>query len=142
MACPSRTTLAGMYGRVKWPGKYTSHAFEWSMDIEADLYEDTAWEYDGSDNPIEGTGADGWRTYIPGLKGFSGSYSCYQDEVPADFAPDTVGELELWVDRRTGARWVGCAVMSAIHPSAPIDGMQTVDVDFEGVLDLEIQTGT
>jgi hypothetical protein len=110
------------------------------MDVEADAYEDTAWEYSG-DTAVAGTGADGWRTYKAGLLGFSGSYTCYQDEVPADFAPDTVSELELWVDRRTGYRWVGCAIMTALHPSTPIDDMQTVGVDFQGSLNLQIGSG-
>lgn len=139
--CLDRSTISGVHGRVKWPGHYTQHAHEWNLDVESATYEDSAWEYDASGNPIPGSGADGWRTYRPGIKGFSGSISCYQDEVPADFDPDTIAQLELFVDVRTGARWVGCAVLTAIHPAAPIDGMQTVDIDFQGQFNLTTDLG-
>jgi hypothetical protein len=113
------------------------------MDVEAEAPEDTAWEFDAGGDVVPGTGGDGWRTYSSDcILGFSGSYECYQDETPADFSPGTEAVIELYVDRDAGASWVGTAVCGGIHPEAPIDGMETVSVDFQGVLNLNVKDST
>lgn len=135
-------TTSGIYGRVKWPGHYTSHVFSWSVDVEQDTPEDTAWEYDADGDPIPGTGADGWRTYLNGLLGFSGSFDAYEDEVPSDFAPDTQADIELIVDRRTGAAWVGTALCTGLSPENAVDDVASVSIDFQGVFELTDRAGT
>lgn len=137
-----RGTLSGIYGRVKWPGHYTSHVFSWSIDVEHDVVEDTSWEFDVNGDPVAGTGSDGWRTYMEGLRGFSGSFDAYQDEVPADFAPDTQADIELFIDVRTGAAWVGTALCSGLSNETPVDGASTVSIDFQGVFNLNARDST
>lgn len=134
-------TISGIYGRVKWPGHYTSHITSWSMDAEMDPQEDTAWEFDGNGNPIAGTGSDGWRTYKGGLKTFSGSFEAYQDETPADFS-ESKAQIELFVNVNTGAAWYGEAYCSGVSPEASVDGMQTVSLDFQGVFELNTRDST
>ncbi len=133
-----RGTISGIYGRVKWPGHYTSHVFSWSIDVEQDPYEDTSWEFDASGNPIIGTGSDGWRTFKPGLRSFSGSFDAYQDEVPADFAPDTITDIELIVDYRTGVGWTGTAICTGLSSEVSVEDMASVTIDFQGTLDLNV----
>lgn len=133
-----RGTVSGIYGRVKWPGHYTSHVFSWSLDIEQDLPEDTSWEFDGDGNPVVGTGSDGWHTYQNGLRGFTGSFDAYQDEVPSDFAPETITDIELIVDYQTGVGWTGTAICSGIGTETAVDDMATVTIDFQGTLDLNV----
>lgn len=133
-------TIAGYHGFVRWPGKYTVHVHAWSIDYVADALEDTAWEYTstaGGHWVVEaGTGGDGWRTYIVGLQGWTGSYECYMDNCRLPSV--TVGvetEITLYVNYPT-SYFYGLAIVSAISASAPIEGIQTVTINFQGNLRL------
>ena len=131
--------VSGINGRVIWSGKYTSHVHAWSMDVVTDALEDTAWEYTTlTTGGASGASANlGWRSYKAGLSGFSGSFECYHDSVPAGVADGTSAMLYLYVDADT--YWYGVAFITGVHPSSTIDGMQTVTIDFQGALHLSMQ---
>lgn len=128
-------TLNGIGGRVRWENFYTEHVHAWSMDVIAEALEDTAWEYSTSAGvavPTPGSGADGWRTYQAGLRGFAGSFECYQDDVDVAFIEGEACEIYLHQDADT--YWHGMAFCTGVHASAPIEGKQTVTIDFQGTL--------
>jgi len=133
-------TLHGKEGRVIWPGKYTSHVHSWSADIEYEVVEDTAWEYESTAldaTPVPGTGGAGWRTYIYGLKTFSGSFDCYMDGTsPPSVDPGTAAEIYL-VNKNGTSYWHGMAIVTGTSVEAPIEGIQEVTIDFQGVGHLE-----
>jgi len=111
----------GIYGKVEWNGgQYTKYAHGWSMDVTIEALENTNW--DNTD--------PSWRTYQSGLKSFSGSFECYADDTIMADAVDAIGYLQL--TGTTGHVFKGYAYMTGAHPAAPIDGMQTVSVDFQG----------
>lgn len=129
-------TIAGYHGFVRWPGKYTRHVHAWSIDYVADALEDTAWEYTstagGSWQVIPGTGGDGWRTYIVGLQGWTGSYECYVDNCElVDVVIGAETEITLFVDYPY-VYFQGFAIISGFSQSAPIEGIQTVTINFQG----------
>lgn len=139
-------TIAGYHGLVRWPGKYTHHVHAWSIDYVADALEDTAWEYTSSPGGAwvveAGTGGDGWRTYIVGLQGWTGSYECYLDKcrLPS-LVVGTETEITLYVNY-PNHYFHGLAIVSAISVSAPIEGIQTVTVNFQGNLRLYRECST
>lgn len=129
--CLDRTTVSGAMGFVHCD-PYDKHCHEWSLDIESGTYEDTNWP----DWKID-TDWFGWRSYVPGLKGFSGSFSCYADELPSSsLMPGGYAEVFFYTLYDTDAGnyygYHGCVLITAVHPAAPIDGMQTFDTDWQG----------
>ena len=127
MACPVRTTVSGADGFVNMTS-YDAHCHAWSMDIVAETFDDTNWK-DWSENPDD----FGWRTFIPGIKGFSGSFECYADKVPdVDALPGQTVEVYFYVDYDARLGYRGCVVITAVHPAAAIDGLQSFNVDFQG----------
>lgn len=138
MACPSRTTVSGSMGFVHCD-PYDKHCSEWNIDIEADVYEDTNWpDWD------EGNAEFGWRSHVPGLKGWSGSFSCYADELPVAELLPGADPVEVYfytlydTDAGNYYGYKGCIIVSATHPSAGVGDMQTKDVDFQGTGKLTI----
>jgi hypothetical protein len=132
MTCPTRTTVSGSEGFVECE-PYDKHCSEWSIDIEADTYEDTNW-YDWALD----AGSKGWRTYISGLRGFSGSFSCYADEEPVSELLPGGDPVEVYfytlydTDAGNYYGYYGCVIVTATHPSATVDDLQAKDVDWQG----------
>lgn len=133
-------TLHGKEGRVIWTGKYTSHVHSWSADIDFDMVEDTAWEYDSTvldATPVPGTGGAGWRTYIEGLRSFSGSFDCYMDDTTLpSVTPGAAAEIYL-VSEYGNSYWHGMAIVTGRSIEASIEGIQEVTTEFQGVAELE-----
>jgi hypothetical protein len=129
------STVAGKEGNVIHEGLYTAHVHEWSADVEAEALEDTAWQLgSGTPNPELP-----WRTFISGLKTWSGSYSCFLDtiEVPEVGA---IAWLKLYVD---AVHWFeGYAMVTGVHPSAPVDGITEATFDFQGTLHMGVEVPT
>jgi len=108
---------------------YDANCHAWSLDIVADPLEDTNWDDSGV-----GQAQEGWRTNKAGLKGFSGSFECRADSVPAtSLLPGTdVATAKFYVDVATTFGYSGSIIITAVHPGATIDGLETLTVDFVG----------
>lgn len=126
-------TLSGTEGRVVFSNNYVSHVHAWSMDAVADALEDTNWDWAAED--------EGWRSYIFGLKAYTGTYECYAASAsfPEFTAANMVAcRLRLYLD--DNSFFEGYALCTGHHPSAPIDGIQTITIDFQGTLNLGVSS--
>ena len=102
------------------------NVYSWSLDLVVDPLEVTTFA-DGGD-----------RTYIRGLKGWSGSVEAYVDGTNA-ILPEKVGavaEINLG-QARDGAghvakQYYGDARCTGIHPAVGVDGVVTQTIDFTG----------
>jgi len=126
-------TIAGWAGSLT-VANYDAHAHAWSIDIECEMLEDTNWK--------DWTAWEkGWRSYIPGLKGWGGSFECRADDAPAvALLPGTrVTLAKFYVDLVNTMGYAGDIYISAVHPSATVEGLQAITFDFIG--DGRVQIG-
>lgn len=102
-----------------------AHGHAWSIDLVADALEDTNWGWTTPDV--------GWRSYIPGLKGWSGSVECYADSVPATLVVGmTITDAQFYVDKANARGYKGDIVVTGEHPGVTIEGIETLTFDFQG----------
>jgi len=112
-------------------GSLSVCAHSWSMDINIDALEDTSWCWTGDDV--------GWRSYIPGLKGFSGSFECYASDVPSSaLIPTTAIAGRFYVKKSTFMGYKGSVVITGVHPGVDIDGIATLTYDYQGTGALQV----
>lgn len=124
-------TIAGKDADVSITG-CDNHAHSWSMDIVCDPLEDTNWDWTGADV--------GWRSYISGLKGFSGSFEVYIDSALSNQCLPCAGEIAsavFYVDEVGVYGYRGDILITGAHPSVTIDGIESMTYDFQGTGGLE-----
>jgi hypothetical protein len=116
-------TIAGKDADLSVAGHdYKAH--EWTMDIDADALEDTNWDWTSYDV--------GWRSFISGLKGFSGSFACFIDTAHI-FLPGTlISDAKFYVSLAGTIGFKGDILVTAVHPSVAIDGIAELSVDYQG----------
>jgi hypothetical protein len=108
-------------------GKYLTAAaigggFNWKCDVEADMLECTTFA------------SAGWKEYVPGLGGFSGSFEKYwlDGTTFADIGNDTL-ILVLYVDAGASKlRYEGYAEIKTDSLETPNDDLVKTSVDFQG----------
>lgn len=118
-------TIAGKDAAITI-ASYDAYAHVWSMDIVADPLEDTNWDWAAAD--------EGWRSYIFGLRGFSGTFECYADATPtAALLPGTkVTDAQFYTDVDNSKGYKGDILITGAHPSVAIDGIETYTFDYQG----------
>ena len=118
------TRLAGYGGAVDWttiaPSASAYGAMGWSLDVVADMLDVT--DFDSS----------GDRTFIRGLKGWSGTIELKVDSANSIQFSDVGKEAELELYMSDLVFMSGSAYCSGWHPSVTIDGEQTQTLDFQG----------
>ncbi|GGF88491.1 hypothetical protein [Paenibacillus abyssi] len=95
--------------------------YNWSLDIEPELLECT--EYD----------AGGYRKFVPGIKGWSGSFEMYWNNGDnlAEIGKDAI--LVLYVDSGTGKnRYEGYGTITSESIETAADGLVQETLDFQG----------
>jgi len=118
--------LAGKGGSVYIGANKVAEISQWSCDLKADNIETTNFD------------SNGWKTYIQGLKEWSGSLE--GNFVPTDttgqqaiinaFAGGTSVSLELRID--TTKKITGTALIEGISIEVPVDDKQSLKCDFSG----------
>ena len=118
--------ISGYGGGVKWVLSDNTYSdanyniYSWSMDLAVDPLEVTTFADAGN------------RTYIRGLKGWSGSMDAYVDGTntlqPSDVGMS--GQVQLVYSGTTNYR--GDAFLTGIHPAIGVDGVVTQTMDFTG----------
>jgi len=119
--------ITGHDGQVDWADivdsdvAYRTHA--WSLDLVGDTHDVTDFT------------STGWREFVAGLKGWSGTVELYIDgaysPVPSDVGSSARLHLYLsdnYLD--------GTAICTGWHPSVSVDGVETQTLDFQGTSDL------
>jgi predicted secreted protein len=117
--------LAGKGGSIKLGTNAVAEMGEWSLDLELDTQEDTAF-------------GDDWKSYLAGLKGWSGSGSGRWDMTDTNgqkaiqdaLLNGTALTLKLYVDATHN--YSGSAFVTGLSPSATVDGMVEISFDFQG----------
>jgi hypothetical protein len=111
--------IAGKEGNVTFSSGYTTGVFSWSIDYNAEALEETDF-------------ADlGYRTYIPGLKGWSGSFECRLDNSSKIAHPGKPGASATF-QATTGVTYYGNILVTGLALSTPVDGIAAVTVSFQG----------
>ena len=111
-----------------------------SVYIGSDIAGIKSWKVDYIFDVVETTGFDsgGAKVYIPGLKGWSGSFEGYKDGFPLTIGTEVA--LVLKESQTTGQNYYGQAIVTGLHPSVSIDGLAVVSYDFQGTAGLTIAT--
>ena len=120
-------TVAGKIAEVTM-ANYDTYAHNWTIDFVTDALEDTNWDGSGY-----GQANEYWRTYLAGLSGWSGSFECYASGTPAtSILPGTSATAKFYVDIENTYGYTGTILITGVHPTAPIDGIQSYTVDYQG----------
>ena len=130
--------IAGFGGAVKVEGENVAEISNWSLDLDAD------------DIDVTNFDSDGWKEYIAGARGWSGSFE-------GNFVPDdTTGQgaliaawvasenVELTLNVDDGISFEGEAMIK-LSMEAPVDDKVSFSCDFQGSGELTptgIGTGT
>ena len=118
--------LAGIAGEVTVAGASVTGIKSWSLDYTVEA--------------LEGTGFDssGNKVYIPGLKGWSGSFEGVKDAAPLTIGTEIA--LVLKESQVATQKFNGQAIVNGLHPKTDVTGLATYSYDFQGTGALTIAT--
>lgn len=111
--------IRGEKGDVIFPGQYRTHVKSWTLDIVADALDTTSFSTTQA------------RSFIPGLKSWSGSFVCNLDDTtPVDDAGNDPTIIYFYIGPQM---WFeGDAFITGVHPGVVVDGIGEVTVDIQG----------
>ena len=128
--------LAGHDGKFKWTSDAagavplisdaTHNIFSWKLDYTADALETTDFS------------TTGWRSFVAGLRQWAGSAEAYIDGTNQIPVSDVGGSANLWLYYHvsdtilTHEIYKGTAIITGIHPSVGVEGIQSQTIDFQG----------
>ena len=124
--------IYGYGGTVAWTvlfGDCDLNVKSWSLDYTADMLDTTDFSSSGD------------RTFIGGLRTWSGSFECNLDDTAKilNSGSDLGGTASVMSLNATSTKvYVGTATCSGIHPSVSVEGLNTVTIDFQGTGALSI----
>jgi len=107
------TAIAGHGGSLVGPTGVTE-IVSWSADVTQEALDATS------------MASTGWREFIIGLSGVTGSASCQGSAIPT--AGASAGTLKT--KATGGSTLTGSVLISRVGVSVPVDGKITYDVDF------------
>lgn len=117
--------IVGYNGDFNWTGivdRATAgyHTHTWSLDLVADALDAT--DFDST----------GWRDFIAGLKGWTGSVELNVDS-SARIAPSDVGaSAAIKFFLNSSNTLTGTAICTGWHPAVAVDGLETQTLDIQG----------
>jgi hypothetical protein len=111
-------SISGKNGSVTFSSGDT-YVKSWTLDYNADLYETT--NFDDS----------GYRTYITGFTGWSGSYEC-NCSTANSAVPGSTGEIVLMSSTESEGSWRGDVYITGMTVNVPVDGLVTQNYTFQG----------
>lgn len=91
----------------------------WTLDYDAGLYETT--NFDDS----------GYRTYITGFTGWTGSFECNYSTANTAI-PGATGTIVLKTSTGSAGFWSGDVVITGMSVNTPVDGLVTQNYTFQG----------
>uniref|UniRef100_A0A6H1ZPY1 Putative tail protein n=1 Tax=viral metagenome TaxID=1070528 RepID=A0A6H1ZPY1_9ZZZZ len=109
--------VAGYGGDVLAPGAIVGIR-EWSIDYAAAALDSSG--FDGNQD----------KTFIAGMKEWSGSFSGFKDGAPLGIG--TVIAFEFQESGVATQKWVGNGIITNIRPSSSVDGIVQYAYDFQG----------
>ncbi len=132
--------LAGKSGLVEYKGVPVFRITGWDVNVNVDM----------RDHTVFTTGTVTWRTVLPGLSGWSGTFSGFWDAQGSTAQDDCVeaalagstGSVKLYADKVGGDHLAGNIYFSGLTAGAQIDGDVTVGFPFTGNGSLAYTTTT
>lgn len=111
----------------------------WIDDVEAIALVDgiKSWTLDYTADTLEVTdfASSGYKEYVVGNSGWSGTFEGYKDGVPLGIGSQVI--LVLSETATPGQNWLGDVFITGVHPNVSIDGPVTYSYDFQGTGALE-----
>lgn len=106
-------------------------------DLEVNVH---AWSLDYTADTLDSTdfSTSGPRTFITGLKGWSGTFESHLDGTAAPHPSDVGAAATISLQAATSRTWGGDCFITGVHPSVTVDGINAMTVDFQGTSDLSI----
>jgi len=128
--------LAGFHGAIKWT-KVGSDTVNFWSDATHKLY---SWKLDCTAETLEDTdfSSNGWRTFLAGLKTWSGTVDAYLDGASPIPISDVGSTGKIWLYEHCSDVSVGDIIYkgniecTGIHPVVSVDGIETQTLDFQG----------
>ncbi len=111
--------IAGKNGNVTFATGYTTGVYTWTIDYTADALDSTAYT------------SLGFYDYIPGLKGWSGTYGCRLDNVAIVDHPGMEAAAATFT-AVTGITYTGSIIITGISIATPVDGICEVTFTYQG----------
>ena len=110
--------IAGYGGVVEYATATPAGINNWTLSYVTDALETTDFQ------------DSGLRTYIPGLRGWSGTFSGSRDGVP--LAQTALAYIELQVSTDATQLYTGSVLITNSTPTVAVDGVITISYDFTG----------
>jgi len=117
--------FAGYGGNVIFASGYTTNVYSWSVDFTSEALESTDFT------------SAGYRTYIPGLKSWSGSFECRLDSANAIATPGAAPAAATFSADGTRT-YTGDILITSNSLSVAVDGLASITVSFQGSGELTI----
>lgn len=99
-----------------------------------------SWKLDEVSDALDSTGFDsaGDRYYKAGLNGWSGSFEGFKDGAP--LAKGAEVAIELKQSATATQKYTGTVIITGVHPSVAVDGLNLCSYDFMGTGALVVAT--
>lgn len=120
--------ISGRGGQVDLASSQITGINAWTLDYVLEALEVTDFD--------NGQATDGPRAYVPGLSGWSGTFSGFKDGAPSALSFSAAATLKLYESQTANQFWTGTALITGIHPNVTVDGVVTYSYDFQGSLAL------
>ena len=109
---------------------------DWGLIVDSDVagYSTHSWSVDvtGEAHDITDFNSSGWRTFLAGLKGWSGSVELFVDGTTHCSPSDVGSSATLKLSLNSSNYLSGTAICTGWHPTASVDGVETQSLDFQG----------
>lgn len=111
--------ISGKVGSIDFTNAQT-YIRNWTINLVADTYDTSVME-----------GVSSGRSFIAGIKGWSGSFECnYSTGNTA--VPGDSGTIICRSSTATGGVFMGTAILTGMDVSVPVDGLVTQSYTFQG----------
>ena len=114
---------------------------DWGAIVDSDMaYRTNAWSLDVVADALDATDftSAGWREFIAGLKGWTGSIELFVDSTKRIQPSDVGATAALKLYLSDGQYLNGSGICIGWHPAVSVDGIETQTLDFQGTSDLFI----
>ena len=118
--------LAGTAGDVTIAAGSVTGIKSWTLDYVAEALDTTGFD------------SSGVRTYIPGLKGWSGSFEGYKNGAPSAIGAEVA--LVLKESATATQKFNGQAIITGLSANTSVDGIVTYSYSFTGTGALTVAT--
>jgi len=119
------SAFSGKDGRVVFATGYVTNVISWSIDFAAEALETTAF-----------VGNYAYRSYVAGLRNWSGSYECYLDSSTKVIRPGKAAAAATFRAKEggtsTAVTYTGSIIITGVNPSVAVDGVASVTFNFQG----------